>query len=236
MVSAYGVASVIVSLSGIRSDTLDDVVDFAAELDRRKVPLSLLVAPRLKGGYRLVEDADTLEWLRGRKDHGDAIVLHGYDQAAVKRRRAEFAALPQHEASLRLTAADRVLEAVGLRTRMFAPPRWLASPGAMAALPRVGFTLCVDLTAVRQLNTGAVLHSRVLGVGGGNKTEPWWCRAMVLGAGRVARRGGLVRVSINAKHLGHSGPQQAVLDAVDLAVHLGAEPQCYQPSTARRAA
>jgi len=41
------------------------------------------------------------------------IVLHGYDQAALKRRRAEFATLPEHEAALRLTAADRALEHSG---------------------------------------------------------------------------------------------------------------------------
>ncbi|MGZ6807651.1 MAG: DUF2334 domain-containing protein, partial [Mycobacteriaceae bacterium] len=52
-------ASVIVSLSGIRADTLDDAAELATELDDRGVPLSLLVAPRLKGGYRLAEDAAT---------------------------------------------------------------------------------------------------------------------------------------------------------------------------------
>ncbi|MGZ4542145.1 MAG: DUF2334 domain-containing protein [Mycobacteriaceae bacterium] len=234
--SPFGVASVIVSLSGIRAETLDDAAELATELDDRGVPLSLLVAPRLRGGYRLAEDAATLEWLHGRKGLGDAIVLHGYDQASVKRRRAEFATLPEHEAALRLTAADRVLEAVGLRSRLFAPPRWVASPGALAALPRIGFALCADLTAVRDLRTGAVLRSRVLGVGGGNKTEPWWCRAMVMGAGRIARRGGLVRVSLDAKHLSRSGPRQAVLDALDLALHHGAVPQRYQLAAVRRAA
>jgi len=44
--------------------------------------------------------------------------------------------LPEHEATLRLTAADRILEHVGLRTRLFAPPRWMVSPGALAALAR----------------------------------------------------------------------------------------------------
>jgi len=190
----------------------------------------LLVAPRLKNGYHLSEDAVTLRWLHSRKASGDVIVLHGYDQAAIKRRRAEFATLPEHEATLRLTAADRALEHLGLRTRLFAPPRWVISPGALAALPRMGFTLCADRTTIRDLATATMVHSRVLGVGlgGGNRTEPWRCRAMVLSAGRTTRHGGLCRVGIDARHLSRSGPRQAVLDALDLALHHGASPQTYQ--------
>jgi len=227
---ACGVPSVIVSLSGIRAETLDEAVALAAQCDRRGVPLSLLVAPRLKNGYRLSDDPVTLQWLHSRKAGGDVIVLHGYDQAAIKRRRAEFATLPEHEATLRLTAADRILEHVGLRTRLFAPPRWMVSPGALAALAGVGFTLCADRTTIRDLGTGTVVRARVLGdgLGGGNRTEPWRCRAMVLSAGRTTRRGGLCRVGIDARHLSRSGPRQAVLDALDLALHHGASPQTYQ--------
>lgn len=44
------------------------------------------------------------------------LVLHGYDEAATKKRRGEFARLHAHEANLRVMAADRVLEHLGLRT------------------------------------------------------------------------------------------------------------------------
>jgi len=224
------VPSVIASLSGIHAETLDEAVALAAQCDRRGVPLSLLVAPRLRNEYRLSEDPVTLQWLHSRKAGGDVIVLHGYDRAAIKRRRAEFATLAEHEATLRLTAADRVLEHLGLRTRLFAPPRWVISPGALAALPRVGFTLCADRATIRNLAAATMVHSRVLGVGlgGGSRTEPWRCRAMVLSAGRTTRRGGLCRVGIDARHLSRSGPRQAVLDALDLALHHGASPQTYQ--------
>jgi len=227
---AWPVASVIVSLSGIRADTLDEAAALAAQCDRRGVPLSLLVAPRLRNGYRLSDDPTTLRWLHSRKAGGDVIVLHGYDRAAIKRRRAEFATLPEHEATLRLTAADRVLEHLGLRTRLFAPPRWVISPGALAALPRMGFTLCADRATIRDLAAATMVHSRLLGVGlgGGSRTEPWRCRAMVLSAGRTTRHGGLCRVGIDARHLSRSGPRQAVLDALDLALHHGASPQTYQ--------
>ncbi|NLV79809.1 MAG: DUF2334 domain-containing protein [Rhodococcus sp.] len=218
----------IVSVSGIRDTTRDVVDGFAKEMDARGVPLSLFVAPRLSDHYRLVRDPATQEWLLERREGGDAIVLHGYDQAATKRRRAEFSSLPEHEATLRLLAADRVLEDTGLRTRLFAPPRWTASKGAVAALPRIGFRLLADISGIHDLERGTVVRSRVYGIGQGAKAEPWWCRAMVIGAGRVARRGELLRLAISAKHLAAPGPRQAMLDAVDLALHHGAEPTVYR--------
>lgn len=218
----------IVSLSGIRDVTRAAADDFARELDARGVPLSLFVAPRLKDHYRLVEDPETQEWLLERREGGDAIVLHGYDQAATKRRRAEFASLPEHEARLRLLAADRVLEATGLRTRLFAPPRWVASAGAVAALPQTGFRLMADAGGIHDLEHGTATKSRVFGIGDGAKAEPWWCRAMVIGASRVARRRELLRLAISAPQLVKPGPRQAVLDAVDIALHHGAEPAVYR--------
>ncbi|AOW93429.1 DUF2334 domain-containing protein [Rhodococcus sp. WMMA185] len=218
----------IVSVSGIRNETCSFAASMAEELDSRGVPLSLLVAPRMKDKYRLVKDLATQNWLRERRSAGDAVLLHGYDQAATKRRRAEFAVLPEHEARLRLLAADRVMEQVGLRTRLFAPPRWVASPGAVSALPSVGFRLLADTTAIHDLTRGMTVRSRVLRISGGSRAEPWWCRALVLAAGRTARRGGVVRVAITAKQLDSSGPRQALLDAVDLALHHGAQPTVYR--------
>ena len=75
-------AELIVSVSGIRDETCYLAAGFADEMDARGVRLSLLVAPRLKDKYRLADDAVTTAWLRERREHGDAIVLHGYDQAA----------------------------------------------------------------------------------------------------------------------------------------------------------
>ena len=39
------------SVSGIRDETVQVVADFAAEMDRRSVPLSLLVAPRASATF-----------------------------------------------------------------------------------------------------------------------------------------------------------------------------------------
>jgi predicted deacetylase len=207
---------------------LDDVAEFCEKMDNRSVPVSLLVAPRLKNGYRLDQDPVTVEWLAGRRAAGDAILLNGYDDAATKKRRGEFATLPAHEANLRLMAADRVLEHLGLRTRLFAAPRWTASPGTVIALPCNGFRLLADLHEITDLVRQTTVRARVLGIGEGFLSEPWWCRMLVLSAERVARRDGVVRVAVAASHLRKPGPLQAMLDSVDLGLLHGCAPTVYQ--------
>ena len=191
----------IVSVSGISDRTLAVVEAFCAELHERSVPVSFLVAPRLKGGYRLDRDAPTVEWLVDRRGRGDAIVLHGYDEAATKKRRGEFATLPAHEANLRLMGADRVLEHLGLRTRLFAAPGWTVSQGTITALPRNGFRLLAGMSGITDLVRQTTVRARVLGIGEGFLTEPWWCRTLVLSAERTARRAGIVRVAVAARQL-----------------------------------
>lgn len=211
----------------MRDRTLDDVADFCCLLGIRSVPVSFLVAPRRPGGYRLLDDPAATDWLRARRERGDAILLHGYDDAASKKRRPEFAALPAHEANLRLMAADRVMEQAGLRTRLFAPPQWIASEGAVSALPRNGFRLLAQMSEITDLVRGTSLRARVLGVGAGFLSEPWWCRTLVLSAERAARRGGVVRLAVSARQLRRPGPRQAMLDAVDVALLHGARPVVY---------
>jgi hypothetical protein len=218
----------IVSVSGVSDRTLTEVDAFCELLDARGVPASFLVAPRIKGGYRLDADAPTVEWLADRRERGDAIVLHGFDEAATKKRRGEFATLPAHEANLRLMAADRVLEHLGLRTRLFAAPGWTVSQGTVIALPRNGFRLLAGLSGITDLVRQTMVRARVLGIGEGFLSEPWWCRTLVLAAERTARRDGIVRVAVHARHLRRPGPRQAMLDAVDLALMHQCTPVVYQ--------
>src|ERR1700759_1460558 len=193
-------------------------------MDSRNTPGSLLVAPRLSGDSRLDHDPRTVEWLTDRRAAGDALVLHGYDDAATQKRRGEFAILRAHEANLRLMAADRILEHLGLRTRLFAAPGWVVSPGVVKALPDNGFRLLADLHGITDLVRHTTVRSRVLGIGEGFLTEPWWCRMVVLSADRISRRGGIVRIAIAGRQLRKPGPLQAVLDAVDLAAMHGCAP------------
>jgi uncharacterized protein len=218
----------IVSISGIKDRTLADVDGFRFELAARRVPVSLLVAPRLKGGYHLDRDAETVGWLTDRRGAGDAIVLHGYDAAATKKLRGEFATLQAHEANLRLMGADRVLEHLGLRTRLFAAPGWTVSQGTVAALPRNGFRLLAGLSGITDLTRQSTVRARVLGIGEGFMTEPWWCRTLVLAAERTARRAGIVRIAVAAGQLRRPGPRQAVLDGIDLALMHQCAPTVYR--------
>jgi hypothetical protein len=223
----------IISVSGIRDRTIAGVDEFCGLLDVRDVPVSLLVAPRLAGGYRLTQDPGAAEWLRHRRDRGDAIVLHGFDAAATNKRRPEFATLPEHEANLRLMAGHRALDHVGLRTRLFAPPGWLASDGALRALPRNGFRLLATVTGITDLVRDTTERARVIGIGAGLLAEPWWCRAVVLSAERVARRGGIVRIALSAKQLARPGLRRAMVDAAGAALSHGVTPTVYQWNPAR---
>ena len=218
----------IVSVSGISDRTLTGLHAFSRLLDDRGVPLSLFVAPRRKEGFRLESDPVTAEWLGRRRLLGDAVVLHGFDEAATRRRRGEFAVLPAHEANLRLIAADRALERIGLRTRLFAAPGWTASAGTVAALPRNGFRLLIGRHEWTDLVRGGSGGGRMIGIGAGFPKEPWWCRSAVMLAERAARRGGPVRLAIAAGQLGRDVARHAILEAVDIALEHGATPAVYR--------
>jgi hypothetical protein len=249
----YVTATLIVSLSGLSTPSLSDAAAVATELDSRLVPASWLLPPRPRDG-RHRPDAPVIRWLRGRVRVGDGLVLHGFDHtvdpigrwstspAAAMGRRAEFAALPSHEATLRLTAATRTVDELGLPSDVFAPPRWLASAGTLVALRRCGFRVCADSTGVRLLDVGAgggrVLRGRVLGVGVGFGRGGGFARGRdphrgpaipVVGAAvRVARRGGLVRIAATAADLRRPVARRALLDALDAALDAGALPASYR--------
>jgi predicted deacetylase len=223
--------SVIVSLSGINPATLTSCAELAAEFDVRQVPLSLLVRPHAPGAGAV------RGWLAERQAAGDALLMHGFDHALVPLAttpvvprlgpRAEFAALPAHEAGLRLRAGTNLLERAGLRVQAFAPPRWLASPGTVQALPRAGFTVCADATAVRDVRTKAVQQARVLGFGPGLRNEAWQCRTLLHGTMRAARRDQLVRLAVDTADLTRPKRRAALLEAVDAALAQRARPATY---------
>jgi uncharacterized protein len=248
----------VVSLSGLTPDApeaLDRAVDFTRELDARGVPLSQLFRPA-----GVSEGSALAAWMHERRAAGDALALHGFDHTADPigawqsgalpwmGRRAEFAALPRHEAGLRLVAARRALTALGLRTDVFVPPRWLASPGTVDALREQGFGLLADEQGVRFLQGegAAQLRSRVLGFRVSGERHPvaddrraaeaWRCRVLAAEVTRTVRRGGLVRINVRAKDLRRPPRRAAVLAAVDAALGLGATPTTYHVTAATRAA
>ncbi|MEU4806735.1 DUF2334 domain-containing protein [Actinosynnema sp. NPDC023587] len=221
------VATLVVSLSGIGPSTLARCADLTGELDRRSVPVSLLLAPRKVGA------GEALDWVRDRVRGRDALVLHGFDHSADPchravslRRRAEFSALPAHEAGLRLVAARAAAHRLGLATDLFAPPGWLASPGTVVALRRHRFAVCADLVGVRDLRTGDVRAGRVRMVGEH--------RGHLLAVGRAARRGGFVRIGVDAADLARPGVRDVLLESVELALGHGAEAATYSSTDSPR--
>lgn len=227
LVRRHGVVSarLVVSLSGIGIRTLRRCAELAGELDPRGVALSLLFAPRLAGAG---QHSAVVDWVRQRRSRGDALLLHGFDLTDAPRRRAEFGSLPAHEAGLRLTAARRLMGTLDLEVDAFAPPRWSASPGTLSALRRNDFALCADATRIYDLRAGTVHRGRVHGLAANERVAAWACFALVLGVARAARRGGLIRLSVDAADLAKPGPRLAILDAIDIATHHGAEPSTYQ--------
>lgn len=246
-------ARLLVSLSGLSDDSLERGTGFAAALDARGVTVSQLYRPGAFGPD--VAASPLVAWMHARRDRGDVIVLHGYDhstdplvtgQLSRVGRRAEFAALPRHEAGLRLRAARRTLGAVDLRTDLFVPPRWIASTGTLDALREQGFTMIADENGVRRLDGPGAVRARVLGfrVSGDRipvaddspAAESWRCRLLVAEVARTARRGGLVRINVRAKDLRRPARVEAALAAIDEALRLGATSVTYRLGTSTRAA
>jgi uncharacterized protein len=261
-VAAHPVPRLVVSFSGLTEDApeaLARAAEFARELDARGVPASQLLRPRSAAGP-LRPGSPLTRWVHERRAAGDAVVLHGYDHtpdpigswqsSALARvgRKAEFAALPRHEAGLRLTAARRVLTAVGLRTELFVPPRWLASTGTAEALREQGFGVLADENGVRFLRAAedAQTRARVLGFRASGErlpladdrkaAEAWRCRVLAAEVARTVRRGGLVRINVRAKDLRRDARREAVLAAVDAALSLGAVPGTYHLTSLAHAA
>jgi uncharacterized protein len=240
----------LVSLSGLTDgDDADHAraVAFAGELDRHGVPVTHLLQPRGPEGP-LSAGSPLVHWVAGRVRAGDDVLLHGYDHTAdpigswqsVPRigRRTEFGALPEHEATLRITAARRVLTRIGLTTDGFAPPRWVASDGTLAALREHGFRLLADEVALRSPDpTGPVLRARLLTF---RSTEQWpraadrpagenrRARALEQAAARTAGKGGTVRIALRAKDLRKQSRVDAALRGVRAAIDEGAVPSVHR--------
>lgn len=207
---------------------MNRLADIAGELDRRDVGVTWLVRPRTAA-------QPVTEWVKERARRGDGVLMHGYDHMVMPShrpvwlgRKAEFAALPAHEAGLRLTAAVAALERVDLRVDGFAPPRWLGSPGTLTALRRHGFTMCADAVGVHDLRTGDVRRARVYGLNRGTtRSAALRCYAMVQSVARAARRTPMIRLTMDAGDLAHAAVRAALLEAVDLALDAGARASTY---------
>ncbi|HEX5810940.1 MAG TPA: DUF2334 domain-containing protein [Pseudonocardia sp.] len=230
-------ARLIVSLTA--DDDVAGLQSFADALAARRLPLSLLVRPVGPEGP-LAPRSRRAGWLRERHSGGDALVLHGYDHSRRplgpqhRIRRAEFSALPAHEATLRLAAARWVTERAGLELVAFAPPEWRASLGTLTALAARGFAVCGDAAGVHLLaGPGPTLaRGRLLAFDTGPRVPETMCAALLVArASRTCRRGGMVRIAVCGDDVRRPERRDAVLRAVDLVLGHGATGATYTSIT-----
>nr|WP_026162353.1 DUF2334 domain-containing protein [Corynebacterium ulceribovis] len=219
--------SLLVSISGIRDNTLGSVKSLVSHLDSIDVPVSLLVAPHIGESWHLAKDKKTLKWVQKQVDAGTPIILNGFDQT-VSGRRAEFAALGGHEAKLRLTAANRQMDKLGLATDLFSPPRWQLSPGTLEMLPAMGYRLVGDLQGIHTFTDGYFHRSRVLAMGEGFGAAGWWRRNVIKAAARNAAAGKLVRLSVSGGQLARAKTLRDFVGAIDATLELGSTPATYR--------
>jgi len=145
-------AHLIVSVSGLGAGApLTAAVALADALDARRVPLTLLVGPQ--------PHPEVAAWASARRLVGDAVLLRGTG-SEIDGVGRPYRRLPAHEAGLRLTAALRRRDALGLSVDGFAAPGWSTSHGTRTALAAAGVGLVLDDEGVHRLGAhGAVVTS-----------------------------------------------------------------------------
>jgi Predicted deacetylase len=217
---------VLVSVSSIFDQTREAAAATIADLSAEGIEVSLLVAPRINGTWRLSRDDATRDWLVGQREAGRELILNGFDQPA-QGRRAEFATLEQHEARLRLTGAVRQMTKIGFTFSAFAPPRWRMSEGTLDVLPEFGFTVAASTNGLHDLRAGRFLPCRNLSVGEGFGAAKWWRRNIIQAAHRGATRGNTIRLSASARNLGDPRVARDFMAAAVEALEAGCQPQTY---------
>ncbi len=217
----------LVSVSSIFDETRKDVHKLVTTLDREGIPVSLLVAPHIDKTWRLAKDDKTRDWLREEMEGGRGLILNGFDQA-VQGRRAEFASLEAHEASLRLKGATRQMRKLGFNFDAFAPPRWRMSEGTLVALQDFDFRLAASTKGIHFLRTGEIEQARNLSVGEGFGAAGWWRWNIIDAAVRNAERGNTVRLSVSGRNLGKKKVRADFIAAAVAAASEGLKPVSYR--------
>lgn len=221
----------LVSVSSIFDQTRSAADRLISDLRADGIEVSLLVAPRIDGGWRLAKDKHTLTWLEQQRERGHELILNGFDQA-VQGRRSEFANLEQHEARLRLTGAIRQMQKIGFEFQIFAPPRWRMSEGTFAVLPEFDFNVAASTRGLHNLDTGEFLACRNLSVGEGFGSAKWWRKNVIKAVTRGAEKGNTVRLSASARNLTNPKVAADFREAALAALDLGAQVQTYSQAAA----
>jgi predicted deacetylase len=234
-------ASLLVSIHDVAPSTAWAAREWAAKLDRRGVPTSLLVVPGPWEGTPLLHDRSLVRWLRGRVTRGDEVLLHGWTHRAPRtgpawrrglgavggRGAAEFFALDAAETSRRLALGQDTMRSVGLDPAGFTPPGWLASPATPAALRALGFRYWTSHRAVHDLATRARHPIFALSHRPRSASEPASAWLLDRMARRLARDGNSVRLALHPDDLSSGRITACTLGVLDAALEAGAVPRTY---------
>jgi predicted deacetylase len=230
--------SVVVSVHDVSPATADETARWCADLDSLGVPASLLVIPGPWRGMTMTPDYARV--LKQREN--DEIVLHGWTHTAglegpwvrrqlgraIARGAAEFAALDEREATLRIHSGRTTLEEMGLPVEGFTPPGWLASPGAVMALRAQGFRYLTTHRGLLDLRTRTTYRAFALSHRPGGAGERLGAALMRTWARRGARRGGLVRIALHPDDLKRPGLRDTTLRAIEGILGAGGRALTYR--------
>lgn len=157
-------------------------------------PRVFKVVPNSAVGGRLDAAPALVDLLRQEVRTGSEIVLHGYTHRAAGRLRgpwpdrlrarlfaggvAEFLTLERRAMVERLEAGRELLSGLGLETRGFCAPGWLAPPEIVPLLRQLGFRYYVGMSTLRDLRDDRCLWLPWVGYMG---ASPWQERLVGVG-------------------------------------------------------
>jgi predicted deacetylase len=171
---------------------------------------SLLVIPNFRGQGSLDAHEDFCGWLRQRRQHGDEIVLHGYEHVGVGRPRnagerfrnrwftqgeGEFLSLEYDAAFDRIARGKTMMARAGLHPCGFVAPAWLVNDSGLRAARDLGFQYTNSYLTVGDLARG----------------RNHWVPSLVFGPGHLDEDLGVTLQRRLARFLAHGSALRVVL-------------------------
>ena len=220
----------IVSVHDVAPSTAWATRYWSTELQRRGVPATFLVVPGPWEGPSFRFDAELVQWLHGRVEHGDEVAQHGWTHrqgpggapwrravnAVARRVRGVLGDRRGGGPAPRRVGRD-ALRSAGFEPIGFTPPGWLASADAVHALRQLGYRYTTSQRAVVDLvhtvrHPVVALSQRPAGLG-----QAMGAACTAAAARLLVRSGRSVRIALHPADLGHPRLVAASLDAIDAA-------------------
>jgi predicted deacetylase len=171
--------SLVVSIHDIAPSNRETIEAIILRLSRLGVRVcSLLVVPHYHHETLIADDREFLSWLREMEAIGHEIVIHGFFHERPSRPgetlrdrvitrfytqgEGEFFDLPYDEALRRISKAQEVFTAAGLKPRGFIAPAWLLSAEGERAARDAGMEYTTRLHSVLDLRSGQRFAARSL--------------------------------------------------------------------------